>query len=308
MIAARDQAIVLRAANIRYGSKAFQHSAGETIGTDNKVVKLLAGNEGAPPASSTPADLSEITVVGRRVTNRVRAESTIGRVAVDTLNYGRGLEAKYGNYARLAIAGLQAVATGGLAPLLQYAVQQGISAAIGLLPENLLRPLAQGLSKAEDFVGGVGGGILLDVDSTSVNSVDREGVAWGVRVLTGLIVGALAAKAVRAYRASKAARAAESTVANEGIYQFTASSGKTYVGQSGDIAARLEQHIASGKLLEAELPNVTRTEVLGGKTAREVAEQLRINELNGVKGLENVRNPIGPARKHLIPDDPRWFP
>lgn len=90
----------------------------------------------------------------------------------------------------------------------------------------------------------------------------------------------------------------------EGIYEFTAASGLTYVGQSSNIAARLEQHIASGKLL----PNtpVKTTEVLGGKTNREVAEQLRINSLggiyqNGVKVLENVRNPIGPARQHLLP-------
>jgi hypothetical protein len=102
--------------------------------------------------------------------------------------------------------------------------------------------------------------------------------------------------------------AAERGLANEGIYQFTASSGKTYVGQSGDIAARLERHIATGKLPASELPNISRTEVLGGRTTREVTEQLRINELGGVQNLENVRNPIGPARSHLIPDDPRWFP
>jgi len=94
--------------------------------------------------------------------------------------------------------------------------------------------------------------------------------------------------------------AAETTVANEGIYEFTAASGKTYVGQSGDIAARLEQHLASGKLLEADLSTVETTEVLGGKTAREIAEQLRINELGGVNNLENVRNPIGPARQYLL--------
>jgi hypothetical protein len=93
-------------------------------------------------------------------------------------------------------------------------------------------------------------------------------------------------------------------IVNEGIYQFTAASGKTYVGQSGDIAARIQQHIASGKLL----PNtpVKITEVLGGKTAREIAEQLRINSLggiiqNGVKVLENIRNPIGKARQYLLP-------
>jgi hypothetical protein len=84
----------------------------------------------------------------------------------------------------------------------------------------------------------------------------------------------------------------------EGIYEFTAASGKTYVGQSGNIAARLEQHIASGKLFPGT--SVRTTEVLGGKAAREIAEQLRINSLGGIKYLENIRNPIGPARQYLL--------
>jgi len=89
----------------------------------------------------------------------------------------------------------------------------------------------------------------------------------------------------------------------EGIYEFTAASGKTYVGQSKNIAARLKQHIASGKLLPGT--SVKTTEVLGGKTAREIAEQLRINSLggiyqDGIKVLENIRNPIGPAKQYLL--------
>jgi hypothetical protein len=93
------------------------------------------------------------------------------------------------------------------------------------------------------------------------------------------------------------------TLAKEGIYEFTASSGRTYVGQSGDIAARIEQHLASGKLNPAQLNTVRTTEVLGGKTAREVAEQLRIIERGGLENLENIRNPIGPARAGQLP---RW--
>ena len=85
----------------------------------------------------------------------------------------------------------------------------------------------------------------------------------------------------------------------EGIYEFTAASGKTYVGQSGNIAVRLEQHIASGKLLPGTSARIT--EVMGGKTAREIAEQLRINRLGGIKYLENIRNPIGPTRQYLLP-------
>jgi hypothetical protein len=90
-----------------------------------------------------------------------------------------------------------------------------------------------------------------------------------------------------------------SRIASEGIYEFTAASGRTYVGQSGTIAERLVQHTASGKLPTGGAVNTT--EVLGGKTAREIAEQLRINDLGGVRNLENIRNPIGPARQHLLP-------
>jgi len=71
------------------------------------------------------------------------------------------------------------------------------------------------------------------------------------------------------------------------------------VGQSKNIAARLKQHTKSGKLLPGT--SVKITEVPGGKTAREIAEQLRINSLGGIKKLENLRNPIGPARKNLLP-------
>jgi RHS repeat-associated protein len=89
--------------------------------------------------------------------------------------------------------------------------------------------------------------------------------------------------------------------AKEGIYEFTAASGKTYVGQSKNIVRRIEQHLKSGKLLPKDLPSVKITPVSGGKTAREIAEQLRINELGGVGNLENIRNPIGPGRSHLLP-------
>jgi RHS repeat-associated protein len=53
---------------------------------------------------------------------------------------------------------------------------------------------------------------------------------------------------------------AEENIPNEGIYEFTASSGKTYVGQSGDIATRIDQHLETGKLLPGDLPSVNITE------------------------------------------------
>ncbi|PHM30359.1 RHS repeat-associated core domain-containing protein [Xenorhabdus innexi] len=86
----------------------------------------------------------------------------------------------------------------------------------------------------------------------------------------------------------------------QGIYEFVAKSGKTYVGQSSDILKRLEQHFRSGKLLPGT--PIKTTPVPGGKLQREIAEQKRIDDLGGVwrGNLENRVNPIGPKRRHLM--------
>jgi RHS repeat-associated protein len=94
----------------------------------------------------------------------------------------------------------------------------------------------------------------------------------------------------------------------EGIYEFTDATqkGKTYVGQSGDVAGRLQQHVHSGKLAPGTTVNVTG--VPGGKTAREVAEQKRINQLGGTANrpgsqTSNQRNPVGQKRQKKIEDE-----
>jgi hypothetical protein len=86
----------------------------------------------------------------------------------------------------------------------------------------------------------------------------------------------------------------------EGIDEFTGKSGKKYVGQSGNIPRRLGEHARLGKLPDGN--TVSTTEVLGGKTAREIAEQKRIDALGGTKGgnVENKINPIGLRRQHLL--------
>jgi RHS repeat-associated protein len=86
----------------------------------------------------------------------------------------------------------------------------------------------------------------------------------------------------------------------EGIYTGSTSAGK-YVGQSGNIARRLEQHVASGKIAESAASRAGKFEVLGGKVSREVAEQRMIDRLGGVEGLANKVNPIG-GRPHLAAD------
>jgi hypothetical protein len=93
----------------------------------------------------------------------------------------------------------------------------------------------------------------------------------------------------------------------EGNYEFpdAKNPGKTYVGQSGNVETRLAQHEKNGKL--APGTDVKVTEVPGGKTAREVAEQKRINQLGGTRNnpgsqTSNERNPIGKRREKKIED------
>jgi RHS repeat-associated protein len=84
----------------------------------------------------------------------------------------------------------------------------------------------------------------------------------------------------------------------EGIYEFVTKGGELYVGQSGDVANRLDQHVNSGKLDAGSSVGVSA--VPGGKTTREIAEQKRINEHGGIQNLANQRNPIGAKRQHLL--------
>jgi RHS repeat-associated protein len=99
--------------------------------------------------------------------------------------------------------------------------------------------------------------------------------------------------------------ASRSGAAREGIYEGpdAKAPGRTYVGQSGDIPSRLSQHEAAGKFPSGT--KVSTTEVTGGKTAREVAEHNRIQQLGGVRSqpgsqTSNIRNPIGKNRQDLL--------
>jgi len=87
----------------------------------------------------------------------------------------------------------------------------------------------------------------------------------------------------------------------EGIYVIRGSRG-IYVGQSGNIPRRLAQH--ADRFTAAELANAERYAVSGGRTAREVAEQLKIDEFGGIRGgrLLNRLNPIGDRRLSLLPE------
>jgi RHS repeat-associated protein len=87
----------------------------------------------------------------------------------------------------------------------------------------------------------------------------------------------------------------------EGIYEFISSNGQKYIGQSGNIYSRLMQHIQQGKLAIQDIDSIVAKEVLGGKTAREIEEQLSILRNGRIPNLRNQVNPIGAARGNLLP-------
>jgi hypothetical protein len=91
----------------------------------------------------------------------------------------------------------------------------------------------------------------------------------------------------------------------EGIYKFAdnkTTKEKKYIGQSEDVARRLKEHIADGKLDKADLENVEIKEVKGGKLAREIEEQNEITEYKGIDGgkLSNLRNAISEDRQSIL--------
>jgi len=182
-----NRALVSQAAVIKFG----RADAG-----NHTVVATIGANSGVIPLNSTPATLpaegEEIVVTARRITESLDGESTIGRVVVDGVNYAKDKVESYGGYGRYALVAVRTVATGGMGPLLSEGVNQGISRAIPLLPDQILRPLAQLGASLEDFVGGTGGGYLLDTDRENVSQRDKAGVYWGAEQIVGIKIAAIA--------------------------------------------------------------------------------------------------------------------
>lgn len=89
--------------------------------------------------------------------------------------------------------------------------------------------------------------------------------------------------------------------ADEGIYVIKGAQ-ETYVGQSGNIGSRLASTSRAGGSRRREVDAAEATAVSGGKTAREIAEQNKIDNLGGITRLGNLRNPIGPKRFRLMPE------
>ena len=86
-----------------------------------------------------------------------------------------------------------------------------------------------------------------------------------------------------------------------GVYEITLKNGDKYVGQSKDVAKRLEQHFKKNKFDPDDIADVKVTEVVGEKIQREVFEQRTINGVTKGVGAQsgsvlNKVNPIGSNR------------
>ena len=125
---------------------------------------------------------------------------------------------------------------------------------------------------------------------TPSNDLQEGGMGGTSGIITGLGVLSTTAAGAEAI-ATRGAGEASTVLPKEGVYEGPDATvpGRTYVGQSGDIPSRLARHEASGKF--APGTKVSTTEVTGGKTAREVAEHNRIQNLGGVRSRPVMADP-----------------
>ena len=162
------------------------------------------------------------------------------------------------------------------------------------------------MGQIASFSAGFGDAFLLGAGPTlrqwldADGSVDMESGSYTAGEIAGTVVATVITEGAAA-EGEGATAASKASKVKEGVYEVVEGD-KTYVGQAGDIDRRLAEHVGSGKITAEAAANAKRTEVLGGKTAREVAEQKAINAKGGIKGgkVTNQRNPIGKARKHLL--------
>ena len=107
-------------------------------------------------------------------------------------------------------------------------------------------------------------------------------------------LGALGALGGVAKLSSAASNAEKVGQGVSGVYVATGTSGKLYVGMSTDIARRLAQHVAAGRISPEAAARAVITPLRGSRTSLRVLEQQTINRLGGKLNLQNARNEIAP--------------
>jgi RHS repeat-associated protein len=167
--------------------------------------------------------------------------------------------------------------------------------------------------RAIDLIADIGfiaySGYLLATEPSWTNAaaLGADVIGAAVPFATGLGSGVRAAA-----HGADAAKAAKGTT-TAGRYEFPdkANDGTPYVGQACNCERRLSEHKRAGRY---EPGTATVTPVEGGKTAREISEHNRIQELTGgvparqSDAVSNKVDPIGTARAHLLEekrDEPR---
>ena len=159
-------------------------------------------------------------------------------------------------------------------------------------PVNLTDPSGQILDTIIDF-----GFIAYDLYKIGKSLMNGCGVSAIDAAALGLdIAGALIPFATGGGAAARRV--------NEGIYRIDTPDGP-YIGQSNNIDRRMSEHARDTRFTQEQLDNASRTEVTGGKTQREIAEQRRIDQLTDGVGASSEKvlnkvNPIGPKRRHLM--------
>jgi hypothetical protein len=228
----------------------------------------------------------------------------LGQIALHAA-LGCGQAAAGGTCKSGVIAGGFSAAAG---PLLPGAESRGFDArqligqaAVGAVAARLSGGSAQNGAVSAAFGYLFNNAVLNLLQSLYVTGT-RIAIQWGptlAELLEGLATGGPGSSFGGLSR-SAAREVIETALAGtkEGVYVFKAKNGFWYVGQSGNLAERLMQHIASGKLSPADLGSVRFSEVAGAeRLGRNIVEQFGIEEYRRIHGpIANVINAIGQSR------------
>ena len=178
--------------------------------------------------------------------------------------------------------------------------EQYIDSAAAMIPGAIALSRGKGVLVAS-------GAVAAEVIEDAVTNRAREAaddatggrLAWIPHPILAILIGA------RPKAKPGAVNDAAEGVKRGGIYEFPDqhAGGTTYVGQSGDLEARLRQHERNGRLVPG---TETTIELPGDKKAREIAEHNRIQNITGgipaskSESVSNKLDPIGPNRQHLL--------